>query len=309
MKSVVTGGCGFLGSTIAQHLLDEGHEVVMFDTIAPGEKGLLVDTEYVAGDIRDRDKLATVVKGADEVYHLAGVLGTSELQEDVSRAIELNVGGAVNVFETSINAGVGRVFYAAKPNVWLNTYTITKEAAEQFARMYNEAGHDTKISSLRYFNGYGAGQALLPIRKIVPAFAVQAIRGLPIEIFGDGEQIVDLIYSKDIASLTVEFTRSGQVEQTPDCGTGIRMSVNAVAEDINRYYGNKAGLRHLPMRPGETPNTVLTADTTLLTAVLGELKVTPYETALADTLEWYGQLDGALLDKAVSFYNWQSAAA
>lgn len=304
MRVVITGGCGFLGSTIALRLLEEGHQVILFDRVAPGLKGLPVDTEYRSGDVRDREALADVLRGADEVYHLAGVLGTSELQESVHEAIEVNVGGTVNVFEAAAACGVPLVFYPGKPNVWLNTYSITKDAAERFARMYNDLGGDTRICSLRYFNGYGPGQALLPIRKIVPAFAVQAARGLPIEVFGDGEQIVDLVFSRDIAAVTIAFTRAGRVDRVPDCGTGVRVSVNEVADTVNRHFGNTAGIRHLPMRPGETPHTVLTAETGELAEVLGGFAVTPYESALAETLDWYARLDPAELDRTVSFYGW-----
>ena len=304
MRVVITGGCGFLGSAVASHLLDEGHDVVLFDYLPPGSKGIRIDTEYVQGEVRDQDAIAKVVRRADEVYHMAGVLGTAELQEDVHHAIEVNVIGAVNVFEAAVAAGVQRVFYPGKPNVWLNTYTITKECSENFARMYNRSGHDITISSLRYFNGFGPGQSLQPIRKIIPAFAVQAMRGLPIEVFGDGEQIVDMIYSGDIGALTVNFTRSGCVDRIPDCGSGIGLTVNQVAESVNAHFGNKAGIRHLPMRAGETPNTVLTADTTALREVLGDYPMTSYEDALALTLDWYAGLDSESVDKAVAFYGW-----
>ena len=73
--------------------------------------------------------------GADEVYHLAGMLGTSELDDDVQAAIVGNVCGAVSVFEAALDRDVPAVFYPSKPNVWRNTYTITKYAAEQFAEL------------------------------------------------------------------------------------------------------------------------------------------------------------------------------
>ncbi|MEH1015654.1 NAD(P)-dependent oxidoreductase [Micromonospora sp. CPCC 206060] len=303
MRAVVTGGSGFLGSTIARYLLEEGHEVTILDRVTPGTKGLPVDAPFVQGDIRDRDLLDRVFQGADEVYHLAGVLGTAELQESVRDAVDINVSGTVNVFEAATALGVPRLFYPGKPNVWLNTYTITKDAAEQFGRMFNGSG-GTRICSLRYFNAYGPGQSLLPIRKIIPAFAVQAVRGLPLEVFGDGEQIVDMIYSYDIAALTVRFTRTERTDVVPDCGTGVQMSVNDVARSVNEYFGNQAGIRHLPMRPGETPNTVLTADTTALTGILGDLAVAPYESSLASTLDWYAKLPPELHDKTIAFYGW-----
>lgn len=305
MRILVTGGSGFLGSTIARRLLEDDHDVVIFDRIEPGAKGLPVDAPYIKGDIRDKSALVEAMRGAEEVYHLAGVLGTAELQESVQEAVEVNITGTVNTFESAIELGVSRMFYPGKPNVWLNTYTVTKEAAERFGRMYNELGA-TRICSLRYFNAYGAGQSLLPIRKIVPAFAIQAKLGLPIEVFGDGEQIVDMIYSRDIADLTIAFTRAGHTDSVPDCGTGVRVSVNDVARTVNEYFGSTAGIRHLPMRPGETPNTVLTADIGPLADVLGDaFKVSSYEESMAETLDWYAALDNDLIAKTVAFYGWR----
>ncbi|MDI5963970.1 NAD(P)-dependent oxidoreductase [Streptomyces sp. SL13] len=305
MKTIVTGGSGFLGSTIAQYLLDEGHEVVQVDLLPPGSKGLLVDAEHVRGDVRDTDLMAKVFAGADEVYHLAGVLGTAELQETTHEAIDINIGGTVTVFEQATAAGVPRVFYPGKPNVWLNTYTVTKSAAEQFAAMFNAAGGDTRIMSLRLFNAYGPGQALLPIRKIVPAFAAQAKLGYPIEIWGDGEQIVDMVFSRDLADQTVRFTRAERTDVLPDCGSGVPISVNDVCAAVNAYFGNTAGVRHLPMRPGETPHTVLTADITDLTTVLGDLRLSDWQASLAESLDWYGRLDESVLAKAEAFYGWR----
>src|SRR5438105_237529 len=109
MKVVVTGGSGFLGSTIARKLLGEGHEVVVFDRVAIGAKGLTVDAEFVHGDVRDRDLLLDAFRGAEEVYHLAAVLGTSELQQTPKEAIETNIYGTVNVLEAANARGVQRL--------------------------------------------------------------------------------------------------------------------------------------------------------------------------------------------------------
>lgn len=84
----------------------------------------------------------TTFRGAEEVYDFAGVLGTSELDDDVAEAITTNVLGAAVQFEAAIRQGVRRVLYASKPNVWLNTYSITKWAAEQFADLYNRPRGD-----------------------------------------------------------------------------------------------------------------------------------------------------------------------
>src|SRR5690349_6841230 len=128
MEKVVVGGLGFLGGAIVDELLRRGDAVAVLDPHAadarcaarfgPGR------VRCLRGDILDPASLRDAFRGADEVYHPAGRLGTSELDADVPSAIAANVTGAVNVFEAAVAAGVPAVFYPSKPNVWLNTYTI-----------------------------------------------------------------------------------------------------------------------------------------------------------------------------------------
>src|SRR5438094_7084369 len=139
MRAVVVGGRGFLGSAIVSELLLRGDSVAIVDprtsqpecdaAFGPGR------VDAIRGDILAARQLRASFEGADEVYHMGGKLGTSELEDSVHDAIAANITGAVNVFESAIAAGVPTVFYPTKPNVWLNTYTVTKVAAEQFARI------------------------------------------------------------------------------------------------------------------------------------------------------------------------------
>jgi UDP-glucose 4-epimerase len=290
MKSVVFGGHGFIGAEIVRALLHNGVSVTVADKSQPSRR---CDQLFGYGavrsaqvDILDASSLRQLTEGVDRVYHLAGKLGTSELDDDVVQGINVNIIGAVNVFAACVENRVPIVFYPSKPNVWLNTYTITKHAAERFAQLYSRSG-ETTICSLRYFNAYGPYQASGPVRKIIPCFAQRAMRGLPIEIFGDGEQVVDMIFSADLARITVDFTEVAQGDVPLDCGRGIGLTVNEVAHAVNRFFGNAAGVRHVPMRRGETPGTRLVANIDPLRKLLGDLSFTSWESSLAATLQWY----------------------
>ncbi|AHG90497.1 NAD-dependent epimerase/dehydratase [Gemmatirosa kalamazoonensis] len=302
MHAVVVGGLGFLGGAVVDELLARGDAVSVVD---PHAARIRCDERFGPGRVRALDgdilhpaTLRDAFHGADEVYHLAGRLGTSELDDDVPAAIATNVTGAVHVFEAAAAARVPSVFYPSKPNVWLNTYTITKVAAEQFAELY-AAQRGMRICSLRYFNAYGPRQALGPVRKIVPTFAAQALRGLPLGVFGDGEQTVDMIHSADLARLSVDLLRSGYRGPPLDCGRGVPLTVNEVAAAVNAYFGNRAGVRHLPMRRGETPRTTLVADIAPLRAALGTLRFADWDSSLAETLAWYASRDARELDLAL----------
>jgi nucleoside-diphosphate-sugar epimerase len=303
MRAIVVGGQGFLGSTIVTDLVRRGDDVTVFDLKADVEEcdqtfGIGA-VRVVKGDILDAGALRGAFEGADEVYHLAGMLGTSELDDDVQAAIVGNVCGAVSVFEAALACGVPAVFYPSKPNVWRNTYTITKYAAEQFAELYAETGA-IRIPSLRYFNAYGPRQSLGPIRKLVPTLAVQALCGMPLTVYGDGLQTVDMIFADDLARLTVDFLRSEHAGPAVDLGRGLPMSVLEIARAIQGWFGHRSKIVHLPMRRGETPDTHLVADLGGLTATIGPLAFTDFDASLDATLRWYSARPAAQLTAAAS---------
>lgn len=303
MRAVVVGGSGFIGGAIVAELLRRGDEVVILDEGSRRLPVAMLDqgVEVLQASIVDREALVAGFEGADEVYHLAGMLGTSELDDLVVKAVEVNVIGALNVFDAALEAGVPRVFYASKPNVWLNTYSITKHASEQFAELYNE-NSELHVASLRYFNAFGPRQKLFPIRKMLPLFAALARRGLPLEVYGDGQQTVDMLFTDDLAHLTVDYTRMAPKGPAADCGSGFEMTVLDVARDINSWFGNRAGITHLPMRRGETEGTRLVADTTAMLDHVGGHEFVAWEPALDATLQWYADLDDEAIDKALAFY-------
>lgn len=290
-RAVVVGGLGFLGAAVVRELVTRGSAVLVVDRRASRAacdrlfgRGLV---GWRRADITDRMTLRSCFRRADEVYHFAGRLGTSELETDLHRAIEDNITGAVNVFEAAMRADVGRVFYPSKPNVWLNAYTITKIAAEQFAEMFSRRG--LQISTLRYFNAYGPGQKVGPVRKIIPTFALQALRGEPLTVYGDGKQTVDMIYSTDLARVTIDIMRHPHHPEPLDLGRGVALTVNQVAADVIAHLDSRSPVHHLPMRDGETPGTRLVADITPLRRLLGDLAFADWSNSLSHTLEWYAR--------------------
>jgi len=307
MQVLVIGGMGFLGAAIVREIRARGDDVTVGDRSGSPEECRNMFGEGVSWtrmDILDEKSLRHAFRGMDEIYHLAGLLGTSELVEfggKVEESINVNILGAIKVFEIANECEVSRVFYPSKPNPWINTYSITKSASEQFSLMYTENGN-VPIRSLRYFNAYGPEQHLYPVRKIVPTFAIQAMNNLPIEIYGNGEQIVDMIYSTDLARITVDFLRNMEKNHVCDLGTGKGISVNEVAESVNNYFGNKAGLKHVEMRIGEVPDTKLISDNSLIRDVLGDLEFTAWDIGLEETLKWYESLSNQEVRSALNFY-------
>jgi UDP-glucose 4-epimerase len=242
MKVAVTGGRGFIGSAVMAQLKDAGHDAIPVDR----SDGL---------DILGLPALA-VIRDADAVIHLAGVLGTHELFDTVDLAIEVNVKGTARVLDACRDGGT-RYVGITMPPVFPSIYTATKTAADRMASAYHHS-FGLQVSHVRAFNAFGPGQAHGPghPQKIVPTFAWHAWRGLPIPIWGDGTQGVDLIDTDQLARVLVEALRHGD-DVTFDAGTGQMFTVNQVADLVLEITGSKAGVSYLPMRRGEIPTEVV----------------------------------------------------
>ena len=302
MKAVVTGGSGFVGSFIAEELAkDPGCEVTIFDIARP-ELQLKKNMRYVEGDVRYYEEVEMVIRGAEEVYDIAGVLGTFELMGINPRAIQTNIQGAVHVLEACRKNDVKRVFHPTKPNDWLNTYSITKFAAEQFCLMYQQ-NYGMSIAALKWFNAYGPRQHLYPIRKAVPLFIVQAMHNKPLQVFGDGSQTVDLIYAEDVAKVALKATRKmGRVGKILDLGSGIPITVKELAELIIKHTGSRSKVEHLPMRPGEPEKSNIAADVEPLKKHL-DVHFTSFEDGIEKTIQYYKNVDKQTIEKTFRYFN------
>ncbi len=247
-KVVVTGGSGFVGRAICEELAKQGYDVHVYDT-----HPCSIGTSHI-GSILYMEDILRVVKGARAVFHIAGILGTHELLSHNNEAIDVNIKGTVNVLEACREAGVQTVFFPTKPNVWLNTYSITKHAAAEFVKVYGTV-YNMDVKIVRWLNVYGPGQKAYPVRKAVPLMILQALHDEPVEIFGDGKQVVDLEYIGDIAKTSIAYTLGPPCNiEIVDTGCAKRVTVNQMSELIIDLTGSDSTVKHLPMRIGE-PNT------------------------------------------------------
>lgn len=242
MRLCVTGGSGFIGRATVAAAREAGHYAWSFD-------------RHTGHDIMRASDL-NVLEGSDAVIHLAGVLGTAELFDDPHNAVAVNVDGALNVLEACERYDLGYVGITMPP-VFPSVYTATKLAADRLASAWHHS-RGVLVSRVRAFNAYGPGQAHGPghPQKILPTFATEAWAGRPIPVWGDGEQTVDLVHSEDLGRMLVDAVGFGD-DATFDGGTGQAFTVNEVAAMVLDVTGSHAGTRHLPMRAGERPTTIV----------------------------------------------------
>ncbi|TKB78021.1 MAG: NAD-dependent epimerase/dehydratase family protein [Nitrospira sp.] len=291
---VLVAGAGFIGSHVVNRLLELGHDVSILDRFAKPRDEWGKRVRVFLGDIRDREAVMEAVYQHDGVINLAGILGTMETVDNPHPSVDTNIHGALNIFEgCRANAmhknGIRGVQIAVGNHFMNNTYSITKTIAERFALMFNKE-HKTKIAVVRALNAYGEYQKHKPVRKIAPNFIIRALNDHPIEIYGDGEQIMDMIYVKDVAEILIRaLTQDHNCYDTIfEAGTGRRTTVNDIARLVNEITGNKAGIKHLPMRAGEPERSVVLGDPNTLKPLNYSVQdLTPLEKGMELTVQWY----------------------
>ena len=300
MKTVlVTGGNGFIGRYVTEELGNRGYTVSVLDTrYRPAADGATT----VLGDVRDATSVTEAVAHADGVIHLAGVLGTQETIRNPRPAAETNILGGLNVLEACAQYDVPLVNISVG-NYWMNnTYSITKNTIERFVDMHVRF-RGSRMTVVRALNAYGPRQsASAPygpskVRKIMPSFICRALSNEPIEIYGDGSQIMDMIYVGDVARILVdslEGTEKYGPLGTLEAGTGRETDVNEiarlVADEVSRQAQIAVEIRHLDMRPGEDVGSVVKGDPTTLEVIgMHPSVLVRLEDGIVDTVEHFSE--------------------
>jgi UDP-glucose 4-epimerase len=285
MKILVTGGAGFIGSALANHLVRLGHRVRVIDDLSSGDPSALDDAvAFTRGDVRDIPKLWTLLRGVEVVFHLAARVSVSESILYPVEYNEVNVGGTVSLMAAARDAGVRRVVLASSGTVYgdqqeqpvketalvhpPNPYAVSKIASEYYLSALG-ALYDIEVVMLRIFNAYGPGQAVPPSHPpVIPHFIRQALTGSTPTIFGSGKQTRDFIHVSDVVSA---LTTAGLTDKVNgfiiNIGTGQEVSVNDLLKKIEDLLGRRVLSLHNPAQSGGVSR--LVAATELARKVLG----------------------------------------
>lgn len=312
MKIGITGGAGFIGGYVVDVALEHGHDVVVFDargrlasdTTGPGGVNAFAHVERRIGDVRDATAMTELSAHVDGIIHLAACLGTQETIQNPLPATETNIAGGLHFLEACTQYDIPGV-YIGVGNHWMeNTYSISKTTVERFTRMFNKE-RGGRFNIVRLVNAYGPRQSVAPpygpakVRKIMPSFICRALTGNPIEVYGDGSQVSDMVYVKDGAEALVrslERAAEGVIFDRPvEVGSDDPVTVGQVAELVrdtvsSTGFSDEVPIKYLPMRPGEMPGTPVVADTNTLEFVDMDEPVyyrTPLHTGIEQTVQWY----------------------
>ncbi len=285
-KVLITGGGGFIGKHLAELLQSKGYKVAILDR---SDKNVPKSIKVFKGDVRDAKTVAKAMKGMDYVYHLAGLLGTEELIFNSIEAVDVNVIGALTIMDAAVKNNT-KLVLISKPNPWLNTYSITKEASEKFCIMYQKE-FGLKATIVKWFSVYGPGQKHYGVQKAVPTFIVKALQGEALPVFDKGKQTADFIFTSDAVRATVLVGESPKAEgKIVEIGTGEETTVIDLAKMVLKMTGSKSKIDYLPMRKGEDKNARVVADTTMLKKVTNFKPEVDLETGMTETVAFYKKL-------------------
>lgn len=273
MATLVTGGCGFIGSHLVAQLVRSGERVLVVDDLSTGKReNLPPGVELAEADIVHPACFSPLLPVVDRVFHLAAIASVERSNRDWYRTHQVNIGGTVNLFHSIARSGRSiPVVYASSAAVYgdcptlpiaetmpvapLSAYGADKLACEQHAAVATEL-HGIPTAGLRFFNVYGPNQdAASPYSGVISIFMQKAAERQPLTILGDGEQTRDFVYVEDVVSTllaAMEKLQTGALRRDVfNVGTGNAISIRKLAETINRIAGNDAPIQYGPARAGE----------------------------------------------------------
>lgn len=252
MKLAVTGGAGFIGSYLTKEIVKQNHTPIVIDSLFRGKlENLdpLKNYEFHRIDIRDLEKLKTILKNVDGIFHEAALTDVQESFIKQDEYIDVNIKGTENVFRIAKEFGI-KVVYASSSSVYgnpekipilenskrkpINPYGNTKLEDEFLAEKYTK--DDVSIIGLRYFNVYGKGQTG-SYAGVITKFINNLKEGKPPVIFGSGMQIRDFISVEDIARANMAAMKNNVSCGFFNIGTGITTSIQQLAHIMIELSG------------------------------------------------------------------------
>ena len=274
----VTGGAGFIGSALTRRLLELGASVTVIDDLSNADMGPVADLLDEFGDrynffrasILEPRALTEAVDGASVVFHLAAVSAAGLSLEEPTRVFDVNAAGTQRVCEAARLAGVSRLVYAGSCSAYgaqpspqseslapdpLSPYAASKLAGEHVVAAYARAMGLPGVC-LRFFNIYGPGQSAdSGYAAVIPIFIDRALRGLPCELHGGGDQTRDFVFIDDLVrALLLAAGRPDAGPAPINIGSGASVSVRDLAETITRLTGAAAiPPQAAPARRGDVP--------------------------------------------------------
>ena len=302
---LITGGAGFIGSHLCDALLAKGYAVRVLDDLSTGKRDNLQLSnprlELIEGDVADAGLVTQAAAGCSAVVHLAAVASVQASVEDPVRTHQSNFIGTLNVCEAMRVHGLRRVLFASSAAVYgnngegesiaedtpkapLTPYAVDKLASEQYLDFYRRQ-HGLEPVVFRFFNIFGPRQdPSSPYSGVISIFCERAVQGLPITVFGDGEQTRDFLYVGDLVQVMVQALEQPQVEEgAVNIGLNQATSLNQLLAALEKVVGSLPAISYVAARSGDIRHS--RADNQRLLARFDFPQATPMVEGLARLLD------------------------
>jgi UDP-glucose 4-epimerase len=298
MRICVTGGSGFIASHVVDHLVADGHEVVVVDHRVRPHRD---DVQFEDIDILNLSALIQATKGCVYIFHLAAVSNVNYAHKYPVYTVDLNINGTANVLEAARLNGVQRVLFAS--TVWVYTgtrgdgllteeepfhlpdaghiYTTSKIASEMIIHNYWQL-YRQPFTILRYGIPYGPR---MRDELVIPIFIRKALRGETITIQGDGSQYRNYVYIDDLARAHMLSMGAKAENQVYNLEGPEKVTIKDIADTINTVLGGGVKIEYVPARPGDYAGKEVSAQ-----KALRELEWRPkvdFEEGMRRTIEWF----------------------
>jgi nucleoside-diphosphate-sugar epimerase len=307
-KYLVTGGAGFIGSHIAETLVERGDDVRVLDNLSTGKMenlaGIRARIEFIEGDIRDLETCRRAVAGVGTVFHEAALASVVRSVADPLLNDAINVGGTLNLLVAAKDAGVRSFVLASSSAVYgddpatpkveghegkpLSPYGVSKFVDEKYAQVFH-ALHGLAAVALRYFNVFGPRQdPHSEYSAVIPLFITKMLRGERPTIYGDGEQSRDFIFVGDVVRANLAAAAAGAAAgEAINVASGAGTTVNGLLAAVNGVLGSRIAAVHAEPRPGDILHS--TADIAKAKRLMGYEPGLSFLEGLERTVAWYKQ--------------------
>jgi UDP-glucose 4-epimerase len=271
MKTLVTGGAGFIGSNLVRALLERGDEVRVLDNFSTGRRENLagLEIEVVEGELRSYERVHNAIRGTEVVFHLGALGSVPRSVQDPLTSSAVNVEGTLNVLLAARDESVRRVVYASSSSVYgtarerptredsptdpVSPYGVAKLAAERYCVSFSRVYESFETVVLRYFQVFGPRQnPFSQYAAVVPLFVTAIAAGEPVAIHGDGGQSRDFTYVANVVDATIRAAGAPSANgRVFNVAAGDPATVNELADTIGRLLDKPVEKRFGPPRPGD----------------------------------------------------------
>jgi len=297
MRSIVTGGSGFIGSHVVDKLLDNGHEVIVLDHRVKPHRS---DVEFMDVDIIDFASVLNATKNCDYIFHLAAMSNVNHVFEKPVYSVELNVTGTVNILEAARQNSCKRVIFAS--TVWVysgcngsyvnesspffmpgagHIYSSSKIACEFLICDYQKL-YGLPFTILRYGIPYGPRMRM---ELVIPIFLKKAFDGEPLTLAGDGSQYRNFIYVEDLADAHILALNDKTENEILNLEGMRRISIKEIAETIDALYDKDLTIEYMDARPGDYEGKEASNDK--IKRLLNWEPKVDFQEGMRNTIEWF----------------------